>query len=124
MIIIVSFDNVSGFRQKGFCIVEKGPDCIKVVKGRCEIHIRKTKKYIVLDLPVMTLREKGASKMLLTYLLDRNGALDGPGFFAIQKNLIYYKAIAMCYDNIENLALDMQNCIEQIGPKILNVAKQ
>ncbi|HHX10154.1 MAG TPA: hypothetical protein GX729_02095 [Firmicutes bacterium] len=113
------------FCQQGFCVVRQDPDAIKVVRGRCEIHIQKVKQGTVLEIPVMNFRgQKAPTKTLMGYLLERNGSMNGPGFFGFREGCIYYRAFAGGHESIEQLALQMQKTVEKLGPKVLNVAKQ
>lgn len=113
------------FRGRGFCVVIEEPNYLKLVKQHCEIHVRKVKQGTVLEIPVMRLRDdKPPGQALLTYLLERNGAEDGAGFFAIKQNCIYYRAVTRCEASIVELALDMVDAVERLGPKVLNVARQ
>lgn len=117
--------DTSIFRETGFSIIEQSRDSIKVVKDHCEIHIQQDSKAAILELPVIKLwgkREK--SQSLMGYLLERNGYMNGPGFFAIKDDCVYYRSIVYCPENIGKVALEMQKTLEQLGPKIINVAKQ
>ncbi len=125
VIPVTGWFDANAFGQEGFFVVEQYPDGIRVVKGHCEIHVQKVPEGVALDVPVMALRGKKApSEALMSYLLERNGAMNGPGFFAMKEGCIYYRAIAYCHESIEKLALHMQITIEKLGPKIVNVAKQ
>jgi len=122
---VTTLFDADAFQQLGFRVVGQEPDGIKVVKGHCEIHIRTVREGTALDLPVMRFREnRTPSETLLNYLLERNGSMNGPGFFAIREDCIYYRAIAGCHENIEQLALDMQQTVEKLGPKVINIARQ
>ncbi|HAF66472.1 MAG: hypothetical protein WBL52_02460 [Bacillota bacterium] len=113
------------FREQGFCVVRQEPDSMKVVRGRCEVHIRIVKDGAVLEIPVMKFPgQKGASEALMSYLLERNGTMDGPGFFGFRDDCIYYRAFAGGLEGLEKLALKMQQTVEKLGPKVLNVAQQ
>ncbi len=113
------------FHKAGFSITEQSSESIKAVKGRCEIYIKQKPTATVLELPVIELcGKRNRSQPLMRYLLERNGAMNGPGFFAIKDGCIYYRSIVYCSENISEVALKMQETIEQLGPKIINVAKQ
>jgi hypothetical protein len=117
--------DADAFRGRGFRVLMQEADGIKAVKGRCEIHIRKTEQGTVLEIPVMRIPgDKTPSQTFLNYLLERNGVMNGPGFFGIREGCIYYRAIAGFHESIEQLALDMQHAVEQLGPKVINVARQ
>lgn len=117
--------NADIFQKAGFSITEQSSKCIKAVKGHCEIYIKQEPTATVLELPVIELfGRRDKSQPLMCYLLERNGAMNGPGFFAIIDGCIYYRSIVYCSENISEVALKMQETIEQLGPKIINVAKQ
>jgi len=112
-------------QEMGFSIIKQNEDIIKIVKGRCEIYITDCGTYTRLELPVINLWGKRKSSLsLMEYLLDRNGELNGPGFFGIKDRRIYYISIIQNNGRIEETALEMQRIIEKLGPKIMNIAKQ
>ena len=113
------------FVRAGFFVFEERPEAVKVVKGRCEIDIRKAPEGVILDIPILSLRDKRTpSSVLMEYLLERNGAMNGPGFFAIKDGVVCYKGVCKQTEDIEALASGMQITVERLGPKIINVSRQ
>ena len=113
------------FREQGFCVVRQEPDSMKVVRGRCEVHIRIVKDGAVLEIPVMKFPgQKGASEALMSHLLERNGTMDGPGFSGSGTIAYITGRLPEGLRASEKLALKMQQTVEKLGPKVLNVAQQ
>lgn len=112
-------------RQKGFQVYEDTAHGLKLVKGHCEIHVRKTEKMTVMEIPVVRIsREQGTPFVLFKYLLERNGVMKCPGFFAVRDGCVWYRAILCCGQKPETVALRMQEIVEYLGPKILNLLFQ
>jgi len=111
------------FEDSGFSILDECEGFLKVEKGHCEIYVKADDRRITLKLPVIELFGKRKTSLpLMEYLLKRNAEMNGPGFFGIEGDCVYYFAIVPICKQPEEIALEMQEIIERLAPKIINVS--
>ncbi|HHY69032.1 MAG TPA: hypothetical protein PLB36_01185 [Bacillota bacterium] len=110
------------FENLGFSVLKQSEHFLKLQKGHCEIHIKRDDDRIVLEIPVIELfGNRKTSLPLMEYLLERNGQLKGPGFFGIRDNCVFYISVLFPQQAVEKVALQMQETVETLAPKIINV---
>lgn len=111
------------FRQVGFKQAKTGDDRFKFIRGCCEIYVNDCSKTgITIEIPVAKLPGyKEPSGLLYNYLLERNGTMKGPGYFCIRNETIWFRAVLPGNDNISAIALQMQETVERLGPRIMNL---
>jgi len=114
----------------GFSMVKGTGSRVKLVRGHCEVHIRQEGESWIFEIPVVRLSQHKESPMALCrYLLERNGESKGPGFFGIREEMVWYRAalpadIAQNEPGLEKTVLSMQEAVERLGPKVLNLMGQ
>lgn len=112
---------LGAFRQCGFAL-RQCPDYLKLTRGRCEIHVRREPQGIGLAIPVVRLgADRQAAGPLESYLEERNRGHKGPGRFAVRDGLVWYEAKAGANGDTAAIALAMQETVERLGPRILNI---
>ena len=105
---------------------------VKLVKAHCEIYARTSPEgqYFQFEIPVSRLEMARESPLALyRYLLDRNGAMPGPGYFAVRDGIIWYRLVLPREVQehpllTEKLLVKMVETVERLGPKILNLERQ
>ena len=116
------------FQSAGF-EVRPSPRGIKAIRGHCEVHlsrdpIRGTWR---LEIPVVRLSSRRPlSPEAASYLDDRNKSGKIRGAFAADSGLIWYRACAESdaqAASLARMAVEMQETVERLGPKILNLLK-
>jgi hypothetical protein len=111
------------FEGLGFSIIAENTDFLKVEKGHCEIYVSAEDGKTILQLPVIELFGKRKTSLpLMEYLLKRNAEMKGPGFFGIRDCCVYYIATLSACESAEQVALKMQETIEKLAPKLINVS--
>lgn len=118
----------SAFSEMGFDL-RSCRGHLRLVRGRCEVQARVTgDRDIAMSIPIVRLGpERPLSAALAAYLDDRNRTPTGPGVFVVEEDVVYYRAAANLRDGVDRIArvaLAMQETVEHLGPKILNVLGQ
>ncbi|MGE5578619.1 MAG: hypothetical protein ACM3WU_01125 [Bacillota bacterium] len=126
-----------------------GPEvAFRAVRGHCEVHVARSGDRILLSIPVVRLGpERPVTERLTQYLDDRNASGKGPGVFQLDGDTVWYRAHrdldasspgnardsgaaypnagndAARYAQVAATALAMQETVERLGPKILNLLR-
>jgi hypothetical protein len=115
-------------RRHGFQL-RRFPACLRLVKGRCEVHVRPGRGAggLLIEIPIVRLgADRPVPEILASYLEERNKGHKGPGAFAVEPGFIWYRASVDPGESPEKAAgtaLAMQETVERIGPKILNMLR-
>jgi hypothetical protein len=125
----LSGEVLSAFREKGFD-TKLSPGYLRLVRGHCEVHVTQDSRggsCFTMEIPVVRLGpDRHLSPVVASYLDDRNKAGTGPGRFAVDGDVIWYRATAegeAAPDALALLVLRMQETVERTGPKILNMLR-
>lgn len=111
---------LTALRQDGFAL-RQFPCYLRLVKGRCEIHVKRQAQGFSLAIPIVRLGpDRPVTDELASYLADRNCGHKGPGLFQVKGGSVWYEAAASVQDLTE-VALSMQKTVERLGPRILNI---
>jgi hypothetical protein len=129
---VINEDRLSLFRKAGFQVIvregaAKTAKPVKLVKGRCEIHLSNSPNGLMMEIPVVRNdRQDGQNelpKIVADYLSDRNSAHKGPGRFVFDGDIIWYRAFSGPKDEPQAVANGACNAVEKLGPKILNLLR-
>ncbi len=125
----LSGDILSALEKKGFAL-RPFTGYVRLVRGYCEIHLKpgiQADPGFVMEIPVLRLGPgRPLSPLVASYLEERNRTRKGPGTFTVHGDIIWYKAAAdqdATPDALAGIALAMQETVERIGPKILNMLR-
>mgnify|MGYP005841150523 FL=1 len=117
------------FQSAGFVEVRPSPRGLKAVRGHCEVHLSRdpTRGTWDLEIPVVRLSSRRPlSPEAASYLEDRNKSGKVRGAFAADGGFIWYRVCAesdASPASLARLAAEMQETVERLGPKILNLLK-
>ena len=114
------------FRSRGF-ILRRFPGYLRLVRGRCEVHLRAEGDALVAEIPLARLGpDRPLPDVLLVYLRERNEGHKGPGLFLAEKGFIWYRA-AVSVEGVPEetaaLAAAMVEAVERLAPKVLNMLR-
>lgn len=105
-------------------MADYGEGYIKLVRGRCEIHLVLGADRVSMEIPVVRFgAERPMSDDLMRYVLERNGQSAGIGYFALRDNMLLYRALLPTGVDLVKCCVELQEQVEFLGPKILNVIK-
>ena len=124
----LSSEALAAFLAEGFEAVSS-PNGLKLVRGHCEVRVSRqaARDTLQLEIPVVRLiPERPLPPAALSYLEERNRAGKGPGRFEVEGKTVWYRATVeagIAPESLALLALAMQETVERIGPKILNILR-
>lgn len=112
---------LAAIRERGFACREF-PDYLRLVRGHCEIHVAARPDHFALCIPVVKLGpDRPVTSALKDYLEERNRGHKGPGLFQIGNGFVWYEATAPRTGDVAAVALAMQQVVERLGPRVLNI---
>lgn len=114
--------DLNAFRGYGFEVYETVTCGLKLVRGHCEIHVEVVPGGVLMEIPVARLpRERKDTGPVFQYLLERNAQMKGPGFFGVRDGCIFYRTLWRSGESVAEVARELQETVERLGPKILNL---